>query len=116
MHYNAPMNTGSIWDALEWYGQLALDLILPPHERTLRTRDRRLEDIPLTPASHYLLRTRIITIMNYQRPAVRDLVQSLKYDGHARASELCASIVADYLCEEIAQLHAFSPRPIVLIP
>ena len=93
-----------------------LDAVLPPRAQTLRTQSRTLEDIPLMPTVHHLLGAHITTLMDYQRPAVRDLIRSLKYDGSAHAAHLCAMIVADYLREEIASIRLFSTHPIYIIP
>src|SRR5271154_2257995 len=93
-----------------------LDAIVPPHVRTLRTKERRFEDIPLKVASHELLDAKITTLMDYRKPEVQDLIRSLKYDGNEYATHLCATVLADYLREEIASTRAFSPRPIFIIP
>jgi ComF family protein len=108
------------WGRLAYFARTilteVLDAILPPHARTLRTKDRAFEDIPLTIAVHELLGTRITTLMDYRKTAVQDLIRSLKYDGNEYAAHLCALVLADYLCEEIATIRAFSPRPIYIIP
>lgn len=93
-----------------------LDIILPRRERRVRTESRQLEDIPLSPVSHDLLGVRITTLMEYQNPAVEDLIRSLKYDGSTYAAKLAASLLADYLREEVAQSRAFSARKILIIP
>ena len=93
-----------------------LDAIVPPHARTMRTKTRRLEEIPLLVANHELLGGRITTLMDYRKPEVQDLIRSLKYDGNEYAAQLCAAVLADYLREEIAGVRAFSPRPIFIIP
>ena len=93
-----------------------LDAIVPPHARTLRTKERSFDDIPLHVESHELLDARITTLMDYRRLEVQDLIRSLKYDGNEYAAHLCATVLADYLREEIASIRAFSPRPIYIIP
>src|ERR1700677_2665242 len=92
------------------------DAILPPHARTLRTKRRGFEQIPLLVANHELLDAHITTLMDYRKSEVQDLIRSLKYDGNEYAAHLCATVLADYLREEIASLRAFSPRPIFIIP
>jgi competence protein ComFC len=92
------------------------DLLLPRRERRIRTESRGLEDIPLSPTAHDLLGVRITTLMEYQSPAVEDLIRSLKYDGSSYAAKLAASLLADYLREEIASARTFSTRKILLIP
>ena len=108
------------WGQIAQYGRdlynTILDAVLPPKSQTARTQARDFDDIPLVPAVHHLLGAHITTIMDYQRPAVRDLVRSLKYDGNAHAAHLCALILADYLREEIASVRLFSTHPILIIP
>ena len=110
------MEWGHLRRILSDYYNALLDAVLPPRAQTLRTQSRTLEDIPLVPTVHHLLDAHITTLMDYQRPAVRDLVRSLKYDGSAYAAHLCAMIVADYLREEIASIRLFSTHPIYIIP
>lgn len=93
-----------------------LDTILPLRARTARTRGRTLEEIPLTPSPHDLLGVRITTLMEYQNPAVEDLIRSLKYDGSVYAARLAAAVLADYLREEISSQHTFSTRKTLLVP
>ncbi|MEK7479898.1 MAG: ComF family protein [Patescibacteria group bacterium] len=101
-----------VWMILE----TILDTILPLRARTVRTKSRVLEDIPLTPTPHELLGVRITTLMNYRDSAVQDLIQSLKYDGSTHAARLAAAVLADYLREEIASAHTFSARRTLLVP
>jgi ComF family protein len=93
-----------------------LDAILPPRERTMRTKARVLEDIPVTPTSHHLLDADITAVMEYQDDAVQDLIRALKYDGSGAAAALAAAALADYLREELASAKQFSPREILLVP
>jgi ComF family protein len=93
-----------------------LDAILPPHERTARTKARTIADVPLVPTSHHLLDTTITTILNYRDPVARDLIRALKYDGSGAAASLAAAALADYLREELASVKQFSPREILLVP
>ena len=92
------------------------DAILPLRERAARTKKRTLEDIPLSPTSHDLLGAKITTLMDYQNPAVEDLIRSLKYDGSNHAANLAATVLADYLHEEIASQKSFSARKVFLVP
>lgn len=94
----------------------ALDAILPLHERTARTKERTVRDIPLTPTVHDLLGVNITTLTDYQNAAVQDLVRALKYDRSAHAARLGAQLLADYLSEEIASHRAFSQRKILIVP
>ena len=93
-----------------------MDAILPLRQRSQRTKGRTLEDIPLAPTAHELLRERITTLMDYQNGAVQDLIRSLKYDGSAYAASLAAALLADYLQEEISSEKAFSTKKILLVP
>ncbi|MDR3571428.1 MAG: hypothetical protein P4L81_04510 [Candidatus Pacebacteria bacterium] len=99
---------------LIWYA--AFDAVLPPKERSARTRTRSLEDILLAPTVHELLDVQITTIMEYRDPATRDLIRALKYDGSGAAAALAAAALADYLQEEIATLKQFSAREVLLVP
>ncbi|RJR14070.1 ComF family protein [Candidatus Parcubacteria bacterium] len=95
---------------------ILLDAILPRRERTKHTSERTAADIPLFPATHTLLGTEIVTILNYREPAVRELLQSLKYDASGHAAQLCVALLEDYVREEISAKHMFSTQPVVLIP
>ncbi|MEK7069015.1 MAG: hypothetical protein AAB947_01375 [Patescibacteria group bacterium] len=96
--------------------EYVFDIILPPRARTARTKARTLEAIPLSPMSHDTLGVRITTLMEYQNIAVEDLIRSLKYDGSSHAANLAASVLADYLREEISSSRTFSARKIILVP
>ena len=96
--------------------EATLNAILPLKERTARTKGRTAEEIPLSPTVHELLRVHITTLMDYQNPAVEDLVRSLKYDGAGYAAQLAATLLADYLREEIASQRTFSQKKILLVP
>ncbi len=95
---------------------LLIDSVLPPRARTAHVRAISLQDIPLSPTTHDLLGVRITTLMDYKERAVQDLVQSLKYDGGGRAAHLLASVVGEYLMEEIAGDRTFSTKKVLLIP
>ena len=106
-------------DILRSFGTLFLpfiDVILPERERAARVRRRTLQDFALMPTEHSLLHARITTLLDYRDPHVSDLVRALKYEQSGHAADICAAALADFLREEIANLHAFSPRPILLIP
>lgn len=93
-----------------------LDAVVPPHERTARTKALDAATLPLSPTTHALLGEHITTLMDYKQPAVQDLIRSLKYDGSHKAATLAADVLADFLREEIADAHAFSSKKIVLVP
>ncbi len=96
--------------------EAVLDTILPLRARSARTKARSAEDIPLMPTMHELLRVSITTLMDYQNPAVEDLIRSLKYDGSGYGARLAATLLADYLREEIASHRSFSQKKILLVP
>lgn len=96
--------------------EAVLDTILPLRARSARTKARNAEDIPLIPTVHELLRMQITTLMDYQNPAVEDLIRSLKYDGSGYGAQLAATLLADYLREEIASHRNFSQKRILLVP
>jgi len=96
--------------------EAVVDAILPLRERAARTKARSAEEIPLCPTVHDLLKVQITTLMDYQNPAAQDLIRSLKYDGSGYAAQLAATIVADYLREEISAARTFSPRRVLIVP
>ncbi|MEK7107428.1 MAG: hypothetical protein AAB899_04560 [Patescibacteria group bacterium] len=93
-----------------------LDIVLPRRERDVRTEHRTIDDIIVSPNTHEACGIRITTLLDYRNPAVEDCVRALKYDGSARAAELLAEALADYMREEISQAKSFSPRQILLVP
>ncbi len=93
-----------------------LDAIMPPRERTARTKSREPGDIPLVLEVHDLLKVNITTLMDYRESAVQDLIRSLKYDGSGHAARLAATLLADYLREEISSHRAFSKKKILIVP
>jgi ComF family protein len=110
------MERMKLWGSLKHAFEAALDAIAPRKARALRTQRRSLEDIPLCPTVHSLLRASITTLADYRDPAVQDLVRSLKYDGSRHAAALAAGLLAEYLQEEVAEAKSFSTAPILLVP
>ena len=96
--------------------QSVLDTILPRKERIVRIDQYSLEDIPVSPQEHEMCGVSITTLMQYRTQAVEDLIKALKYDTSGLAAKLLAGALEEYLREEIANLKAFSTKPIVLIP
>jgi len=93
-----------------------LDAVMPPKARAVRTKALALEDLPLAPSVHELLGARITALMQYRESAVKDLVQSLKYDASGHAASLAASVLTEYLHEELADGRAFSQKRVLLVP
>lgn len=93
-----------------------LDTILPPRARTHRLRTLRDEDIALSPRAHTLLGNTVIALTDYTDETVRDLVQSLKYDGGGKAAQLCARALSEYLEEVIEEARLFSQQRVLIMP
>ncbi len=93
-----------------------LAAVLPLRARSARTKARSAEDIPLDPTAHELLGVHITTLMDYRNPAVEDLIRSLKYDGSGHGARLAATLLADYLREEIESQRNFSQKKILIVP
>lgn len=103
---------GHIKHALE----AVLEAVLPLPARAKRTKARLAEDIPLSPMTHELLGVRITTLMEYQRSETQDLIRALKYDRSAHAANIAATLLADYLREEVAGEKTFSTKKILIVP
>ncbi|MBM3271827.1 ComF family protein [Candidatus Kaiserbacteria bacterium] len=110
------MNLFRAWAVIARASDALLDTIMPPHERTARTNGRSLADIPLDPHPVHCGERTVLTLARYDEPAVSDLIRSLKYENSAHAAELAAQLLADFLAEEIANIRAWSTRPILIAP
>lgn len=110
------MKLSRIPRALAWISDAFLDTILPPRERTARTKRRSLADIPLDPHPVRCGEHTVLTLARYDEPAVSDLIRSLKYENGTHAATLAAQLLADFLAEEIANIRAWSARPILIAP
>lgn len=93
-----------------------LDAIMPLRARSMRTRARRVEDFVLSPTAHDLLGMQITTLMEYREQSVKDLIHSLKYDRSQYAAKIAATILEEYLLEEIASHRQFSQKKVLIIP
>lgn len=93
-----------------------LDAVAPPHGRTARTQKRNVADIPLSPTAHDLLGVQITTLMDYRGEESQDLVRSLKYDRSVHAAQLAATLLAEYLREELSSHRTFSQKKICIVP
>lgn len=96
--------------------EAVLDAVLPLRARTARTKARRAEDFSLMPTSHALLGTTVTTLMDYREQSVQDLIRSLKYDRSRHAANIAATLLGEYLLEEIASHKSFSQKRVLLIP
>ncbi len=93
-----------------------IDAILPRRARNVRLHNYTTEDIPVNPRAREVGGRHITTLLDYRELVVEDLIRSLKYDGSMRAAGLCASVLAEYLREEIAAARPFLAREIILVP
>lgn len=93
-----------------------LDAIIPLRARAARTKRRRAEDFALSPSAHDLLGVTIITLMDYREISVQDLIRSLKYDRSQYAAKIAATLLGEYLLEEIASHKNFSQKKVLLVP
>lgn len=96
--------------------QIALDTVLPRKERVVRIESYSIEDVLISPVEHEACGKSITTLLKYREEAVQDLVKALKYDRSGTAAKILAEALDEYLREEIANMHLFSAKPIVLIP
>ncbi len=96
--------------------QTVLDLILPPKERVRRTAHYTSDSLPVSPLTQPYGGVSITSLLSYQEQAVEDCIRALKYDASPEAAQLLADVLAEYLREEIAQIHAFSSAPVLLVP
>jgi ComF family protein len=96
--------------------QASLDVILPRKERVIRVETYRIEDLRVNPEAHEASGISITTLLSYRDTATEDLIRAVKYDGSRHAARLLAEVLAEYLREEIASIHTFSTRPVILIP
>ncbi|QQG38213.1 MAG: ComF family protein [Candidatus Kaiserbacteria bacterium] len=106
----------SFFDSFSSITGAIIDALLPLRERSARTKERTVAEIPLSPTPHELLRAKITTLMEYREKAVEDLIQALKYDRSLHAAKLAANVLEDYLREEMVSERLFSARKTLLVP
>lgn len=106
----------ALWHTLRRAAENLVDTIAPPRERTARTKQRSLADIPLDPHPVRCGEHTVLTLARYDEPAVSDMIRSLKYENGAHAAALAAQLLADFLAEEISNIRAWSARPILIAP
>lgn len=93
---------------------IILDVVLPRSERRIRAEDLTPEDLVLSPETRVMLGQEITTLGTYD--ALKDPIQSLKYDRSTRSAYLLSIGLAEYLREDIASKRLFSQKPVFLIP
>jgi ComF family protein len=91
-----------------------IDLVLPRRERRKNAETLRPEDLEIEPESNEMLGQSVTTLARYE--ALRDPIQALKYDRSVVSAALLASVLADYLRDDIAEHKKFSQKPVLLIP
>ena len=96
--------------------QALLDIVLPRKERLVRAEHYVAEDLPILPTEHEACGVSVTTLLSYRNPAVEDCIRAVKYDDSVHAAELLAEALSEYLREEIAQIHSFSSKPVLLVP
>ncbi len=92
-----------------------LDLLLPRTGRSMRV-SAHAQQLRWALCEEQLCGRSVTTLLDYRDGAVRDAIQSLKYDGSADAARLLAGVLREFLSEEIADVRLFSAAPIVLVP
>lgn len=105
-----------LWRAVTSSIQALLDIVLPRKERVVRTEHYSLENLSVTPSEHAACGISLTTLLSYREKPAEDCIRAVKYDRSIPAAKLLAEVLAEYLREEIAQLHSFSQRQILLIP
>lgn len=93
-----------------------IDVILPLHERSARTKSRTSAAFVSEPRTYDILDTTVTTLFSYKDAAAHDAIGALKFERSEPAARLLAASLADYLFEEVANLHAYSPGPILVVP
>ncbi|MCE9541624.1 hypothetical protein K8R03_03660 [Candidatus Kaiserbacteria bacterium] len=106
----------AVFSALRQGFDAVLDAVLPLRERAARTKSRRAEDFMLSPTVHDLLGVRITTLMDYRDASTQDLIRSLKYDRSQHAAKIAATLLEEYLLDEIASHKKFSQKKVLLVP
>ncbi len=91
-----------------------VDIVLPRSARRMRAESLAPEELVIEPMTTEMLGQPITTLSSYN--ALKDLIQSLKYDRSVRSAELLAVALADYLREDIASKKLYSKHPVLLIP
>lgn len=105
-----------LWSAVTSSIQAILDIVLPRKDRVIRAEQYSLEDLLIRPSEHNACGVSITTLLSYREKPVEDCIRAVKYDRSMHAMRLCADVLSEYLREEIAQLHSFSPQHVLLVP
>jgi len=58
----------------------------------------------------------IVSLSSYKTRAVEDCIRALKYDDAPRAARLLATLLAEYLREDLGSARTLSPRMPLIIP
>lgn len=94
-----------------------LDILFPPSSRMRRVRALSPEQVTLSPQTHAGCGSVITTLASYRDSAVKDAIQTLKYEHSEDAARLLARLLTEYLTETLAEEILFTPpAQILLVP
>lgn len=93
-----------------------LDVVLPRRPRRVLTESLSQEELCVTPKVHVCGAVHITSLLLYENAATEALIHSLKYDGSERAAVMLASVLEEYLTEELSRLDTFGTREPLIIP
>ncbi len=80
----------------------------------MRAEAQSPESLAIAPMTTEMLGKSVTTLGEYG--ALKDLIQSLKYDRSVQSAHLLSTVLADYLREDIASRKQLSTKPVLLIP
>lgn len=94
-----------------------LDLLFPPRETERVARDATPEMVAtlLSPRTLPLPDADIVALFPY-RELAQALIREAKFHRDMRSARLLGNALADYLLEELADLHAYEKTEAVLVP
>lgn len=91
-----------------------IDVVLPRSSRRVRAEALTPDEVAITPMTTEMLGQQVTTLGDYD--ALKDLIQSLKYERSVQSAHLLAQALRDYLREDIAARKLFTTKPVLLIP
>lgn len=94
--------------------RLGLDMLFPK-----TAREREIETLtPQALASKLVLEEAhgTLALFSYRDPLIREMIWLLKYKKNARAAQLFATVLHDYLAEELSDATAFGEGRICIVP
>jgi len=93
-----------------------LDIIAPRKDRVVRLENYSVADLHPDVRTLRLCGHDVTTLASYKTRGVEDCIRALKYDHASAARPLLASLLSEYLHEELGERRRISTRRIVLIP